>query len=356
VPDQNKKFRSQRVLNILLRGMARIPFLRRSVTRLTRWRFLRRSAWFRRFYEQRMDYLMARNQLPEIVIIENTNHCNARCRMCPQPRMQRQKGIMPDALYRKLIDACAALGIQRVQLNATGDPLMDPGFAEKIGYAKRRGIAEVSFFTNAFLLSPEKTRQVLEAGPDIVVLSLDGYDQATYEKVRGLPFAKVRDNILYFLRQNHEQGGRVFCLISSLCVQEKPAAMKQRPLYATLLRLASKVALIPAEEMHNWSGAVPWEILGKNKITETRVPCRRLWSSFNVLWDGRVALCDMDYEGESILGDIRVQTIPEIWNAEPYRQMRAAHQARDFIAIRLCRGCREDVSWWKEHSEDQRKL
>jgi len=182
----------QRWLNGILRALACVPSVRLAVARLSRWRFLRRLSWFRRQYVQRMHYLMARNVLPEMLVLETTNRCNAHCRMCPHPRMQRAQGVMGEALFKKIIDECAVLGIRRVQLNATGDPLLDPEFSRRISYAKQQGIGEVSFFTNALLLTPERTAEILAAGPDMVFLSLDGYEAAAYESVRGLPFEKVK--------------------------------------------------------------------------------------------------------------------------------------------------------------------
>ena len=43
-----------------------------------------------------------------------------------------------------------------------------------------------------------------------------------------------------------------------------------------------------------------------------------------MLWDGRVSLCCADFDGRNVLGNLNTSTIKDIWNAEPYRNVRRA--------------------------------
>ena len=45
--------------------------------------------------------------LPEIVQIESTNLCNAKCVFCPRDDMHRRQGVMSFDLFRKVVDECA---------------------------------------------------------------------------------------------------------------------------------------------------------------------------------------------------------------------------------------------------------
>jgi len=42
--------------------------------------------------------------LPEIVQIESTNICNAKCVFCPRDEMHRKQGVMAFDLFRKIVD------------------------------------------------------------------------------------------------------------------------------------------------------------------------------------------------------------------------------------------------------------
>ena len=64
-------------------------------------------------------------RMPEIVQIESTNICNAKCVFCPRDEMQRRQGIMTVELFRKIVDECADLGITHVRMHNYGEAFMD---------------------------------------------------------------------------------------------------------------------------------------------------------------------------------------------------------------------------------------
>ena len=111
--------------------------------------------------------------LPEIVQIESTNICNAKCVFCPRDEMERKQGIMEWDLYTKVVDECATLGITHLRMHNYGEALVDKKLPEKIAYAKGKGIREVGVITNGSLLGPDVAKAVVEAGLDAVNISLD---------------------------------------------------------------------------------------------------------------------------------------------------------------------------------------
>src|SRR3954462_2903705 len=58
--------------------------------------------------------------MPEIVPIESTNICNAKCVFCPRDDMHRKHGFMSFELFRKIVDECADLGITHVRMHNYG--------------------------------------------------------------------------------------------------------------------------------------------------------------------------------------------------------------------------------------------
>src|SRR5215217_9440726 len=70
--------------------------------------------------------------LPEIVQIESTNICNAKCVFCPRDEMHRKQGIMSFDLFTKIVDDCAELGITHVRVHNSGEPFVDRKLVEKV--------------------------------------------------------------------------------------------------------------------------------------------------------------------------------------------------------------------------------
>ena len=62
--------------------------------------------------------------------------------------------------------------------------------------------------------------------------------------------------------------------------------------------------------LHNYGGGRAY----RTNSEEDRVGLLFPWTSMSVLWDGRVVTCCMDSNGVQVLGDLRTQTVQEVWN------------------------------------------
>jgi len=264
--------------------------------------------------------------LPEIVQIEATNICNARCTFCPRDDMKRPQGIMDWDLYRKTVDECAALGIGHLRMHNYGEAFVDRRLPEKIAYAKAAGIPEVGVITNGSLLGPDVARAVVEAGLDAINISLDAAGKATFESTRiGLTYDKVIANVEGLVRIRGELGRKRPKLILSFVRQDN--STEEQAFIDHWSAVADKIHIT---ELHNWAGTL-------KRRADVNVPCYRQWLTFTVLWDGRVSLCCADLDGHVVLGDLNSQTIADIWNSDAYRRVRREHLESGGPDI--CRNC-----------------
>jgi sulfatase maturation enzyme AslB (radical SAM superfamily) len=275
-------------------------------------------------------------RLPEIVQIESTNICNARCVFCPRDEMHRKQGVMEMGLYRRLVDECRALGIGHVRLHNYGESFIDRQLIEKIRYAKSIGIPEVGLISNGSLIGEEAARGVVEAGLDAVNISVDAAGKETFERTRvGLKYDRVIANIEGLLRVRAELGKARPKLILSFVRRDDSEEER-----AFIAEWRAKADKIHVTDLHNWAGTL-------HTRSDVTFPCYRPWLTFTVLWDGRVSLCCADFDGKVVLGDLTTSTIAEIWNAEPYRRARRAHLESG--GPDLCRTCdlpKKDSPLW----------
>src|SRR3982751_6275262 len=135
-------------------------------------------------------------RLPEIVQIEATNICNAKCVFCPRDEMHRKQGIMSLELFKKVVDECAELGITHVRMHNYGEAFIDRHLAEKVRYAKDKGIKEVGMISNGSLITEKVARAIIEAGLDAINISVDAGGKEVFEQTRiGLNYDNVIANI-----------------------------------------------------------------------------------------------------------------------------------------------------------------
>jgi MoaA/NifB/PqqE/SkfB family radical SAM enzyme len=274
--------------------------------------------------------------MPEIVQIESTNICNAKCVFCPRDEMHRRQGIMTVELFRKIVDECAALGITHVRMHNYGEAFIDKQLVDKVRYAKRKGIREVGVISNGSLITESVARGMIEAGLDAINISVDAAGKEVFEATRlGLKYDKVIANIERLVRIRAESGKRRPKLILSFVRQNN--STDEQAFIEHWRAIADKVHIT---DLHNWAGTL-------NTESDVNYPCYRPWLTFTVLWDGRVSLCCADFDGKIILGDLNTSSIREIWNAEPYRDARRQHLESGGPDI--CRACdlpRKDSPLW----------
>ncbi|MBI4020057.1 MAG: SPASM domain-containing protein [Candidatus Aenigmarchaeota archaeon] len=297
-------------------------------------------------YRRRMESkIKGMHSFPPGLLVETINTCNAKCTMCPYPAMTRKKEFMPMELYKKIVDEAAGQGVKRFQLNATNEPLTDPLIFKRIQYAREKGITGTRFFSNGSLLSEEKAKALLESGLELLIISLDGATKEVYEKVRvGLDYDTVIANITRFLEMR-KAGGYQYPKVELHMTVSKANTSEAEAFVSKFKQLADVVTTTIA---HDWAGQTqennPLHVI-TNPVPAT--PCRKLWFDFNVLADGRVALCCLDYDGKVILGDVKSQSIMEIWNGEAYRKIRDAHVNGNQSTLNLCNTCHQRDSWWR---------
>jgi radical SAM protein with 4Fe4S-binding SPASM domain len=275
-------------------------------------------------------------RLPDIVQIESTNLCNAKCVFCPRDEMHRRQGVMEFDLFRKVVDECAALGITHVRVHNYGEPFLDKQLVEKVRYAKSKGIAEVGMISNGSLITEEIARGMVEAGLDAINISVDAAGKDVFERTRlNLDYDTVIGNVRNLVRIRGELGRQRPRLILSFVRQDNSA--DEQAFIQEWSKVADKIHIT---DLHNWAGTL-------NGQSDVRYPCYRLWQTFTVLWDGRVSLCCADFDGRNVLGDLRTSTIEQVWNSKPYRAVRRQHLESG--GPEICRSCdlpKKDSPLW----------
>jgi sulfatase maturation enzyme AslB (radical SAM superfamily) len=275
-------------------------------------------------------------RLPDIVQIESTNLCNAKCVFCPRDEMHRRQGVMDMDLFKKIVDECAALGITHVRVHNYGEPFLDKQLVEKVRYAKQKGIAEVGMISNGSLITEDIARGLIEAGLDAINISVDASGKEVFEKTRlNLEYDTVIENIRTLARLRNESGRTHPKLILSFVRQNNSA--DEQAFIEEWRKIADKIHIT---DLHNWAGTL-------HTHSDVRYPCYRLWLTFTVLWDGRVSLCCADFDGRNVLGDLRTSTIAQVWNSPAYRSVRRQHLESG--GPEICRSCdlpKKDSPLW----------
>lgn len=265
---------------------------------------------------------------PTFVLLEATNACNLRCRMCfiygEGVSAKRETGFLKEEIWRPAIDEIGSRPETiTLDLHGAGEPLLHPQLFDIISHAKGKGNIKVGFLSNATLLDREKARRVIESGLDWIGFSVDGAQKEIFDYYRkGASLEEVEANIehLLSLRKN---GPTVY-------------------LNMVLHEEADKDLFI-----QRWKGKVETLLLSVKRINDKSLntpivfqkPCHLLYEQLIMGWDGTAVLCCEDYYGEYIAGKFPEQSIQEIWLGSALSGARRLHETGKARSLRLCSLC-----------------
>lgn len=134
---------------------------------------------------------------PLNVQIEPTTHCNLNCRMCIRRDVVKEPAHMEENVFHT---AVKKLTPHRVVFAGSGEPLLHPQMPDMIRYLKRSRIR--TMISTNLLVGREAIRAAAEAGIDVIKISIDAPDGATYRSIRGSgDFDRLLDNIRFVRTQ-----------------------------------------------------------------------------------------------------------------------------------------------------------
>ena len=67
--------------------------------------------------------------------------------------------------------------------------------------------------------------------------------------------------------------------------------------------------------------------------------CQQPFTRLSIIEDGRVSPCCLDHQTEMIVGDLKSQTLLEIWKSEKMKEFRAIQKNGRFYEISTCKNC-----------------
>ena len=133
------------------------------------------------------------------VYIEPTNRCNLECRTCMRNVWDEPLGQMSNETFLRIIEGLKLFSPPpTIFFGGFGEPLAHPEIADMITQAKTLG-SSVELITNGTLLTKDLSKRLIEAGLDMLWVSLDGAEPESYADVRlGAALPEVISNLRDF--------------------------------------------------------------------------------------------------------------------------------------------------------------
>lgn len=308
--------------------------------------------------------------------MEITTRCYLRCKMCEHtffPKDYINQDLSLDTL-KSVVDNVPNL--KWINLTGEGSAVLNPEFLDMIRYCKSRHIY-VDFSHDFYQLSDETARCFIESGVERIFVSLDGATKETYEKIRvGSDFNKVLWNIRRFidLKEKYKSPTPEICFRMAIFKDNAHEVEQFIDLVRSLAPTKdygdkpeiNLVGLLEFEQTKGWEVEIAPDVVDRvtrkckeygftlnwshpSHNPEDKPPLEYClaWTEPYIIITGHVIPCcavvmsnRRKFLEEQAFGNIKEQSLKEIWDSERYRRFRKVVVSKREVVPLICDGCR----------------
>jgi len=265
---------------------------------------------------------------------EVTTRCNYNCLICPREKLTRKMQTMSFKTFKVLLNKILKEASQYkvCTFSGFGEPLLDPTFMEKAEYARKKGM-QVLMLTNASLLTVEKFKRLDNLGLRSIRISFYGDSPSVYNEIHNVRQKGLFNNIkgrlteITKIKKNTE-------LLMTYNVEDN---VNKHGKDSWIEYWKDRADLLEVWRPHNWVDGRKYRGVQSLKMKT----CGRPWKTpLQVQVDGTVNMCCFDFDGKLTLGNLKTQSLKEIFFSPMYKKIVKCHKSGNFKKSDLiCENC-----------------
>jgi len=294
--------------------------------------------------------------MPISMFLDPSNYCNFRCLFCPRslPEYRRyvEKYVHFDlVLFEKIMKEITTYGRLKVlKLHYLGEPFLHPQIIEMISLAAKYNAAErFEITSNGSVLSNKHAEGICSIAKNMDVplyLRFSIYSVYPERHLRitnsKINIEKIYQNIEYLKKCRDNSGVKnvfIFAQMLDTYTEENDIFRKR---YGNI---TDEVIIVPPT---NWSGFDEIDILSNvygathpqpDTAQSHKKVCALPFYTLCINSDGTAVACCVDWSRKTLLGNVKEQTIYEIWNGSLANELRKLHLRGERAKNEACRHC-----------------
>ena len=271
--------------------------------------------------------------------IQTRTACNARCAFCPNTTVgdDLSQGTMDWELFTKIADELTSHPMDEIHPFLMNEPLWDKELPKKIRYLadRKHPKTQLKINTNASFLTKETAEALIDSGLNKLNVSFHGVRPEVYEFNMGnLKFTPLLRNVLRFKEMIDKHPGpkprlRITMVKTKDIVEDRERIRefwKQHDIGCNFRPLGNRNSKEVEMKGINWDQWHPYTW------------CKRPFTQIYILFNGDCVLCCCDWNRTTTLGNLRHNSIEEVWNGPAYRRVRDQFLNKDREDL-LCGTC-----------------
>ena len=293
---------------------------------------------------------------PLVVQIFPIYCCNFRCNYCLFQIPEEKRHFISDKIKMDFSDYIKVVNdmkkfpkkIKLLRFVGIGEPLLHDELVKMIEYTKKTNIAEkIELITNGSLLSHRVSLELIKAGLDRIVISIQGTTALTYNKICGVKFSNIDfswfiHNIKYLYRNKKQCN--VYIKIIDSAIEDKNDEQRFYKLFGDICDSIGIESTVPIHNNINLKDRLTTQY--GEEITETEI-CPQPFYHLQINPDLKIIPCQ-SFEYPAILGDAKRESIVDIWNNANFTQFRKDHVLG--VKNKVCSDC--NMKKYRSHKSD----
>ncbi len=278
-----------------------------------------------------------RAPLPKSIRIEPASACNLRCSHCPtgwkgnvgDPNRDIMK---PDLFERVLSEVKKTATLKGAVFYFAGEPLLNRWLPDMLKRIKAEtSVVHTSFSTNGMLLNDKAVDTIEDTGVDLIHVSIDGNTPDENDQIRVRSnYTRVKDNLLAARERLKDKGTKIRIHNVQIPTPDEIGTKPKAPQFLIDDFGADSVDVLHSSRWPGLHDAFLKERklrLHKKRDVGTKTGeyfCTMPFDEMVIQSNGDVTVCCYDITGELKMGNIKDNTLEEIWNGPEYRKLRKA--------------------------------
>lgn len=276
-------------------------------------------------------------ETPFLLYIDPSSVCNFKCQFCPTGHIDLVKqsdyrrSIMDFEIFKKAITDLGEFKhpLKVLRMNKIGEPFVNKKLAGMIKFAKDSGhVQYIDLATNGGLFTQENLTQVVVAGLDRLNISLEGVNSEQY-----LKYSKVIidfDEFFEKIKWLHAHKGDCKVTIkipgSYLNKTQKDEFLDNFGNYCDQIFIEDIAPIWPNFDVEKYSDIKVNEQESQYKQPlQKKDVCSYIFYSLAINANGTVSACCPDWDQKLVVGDIKIESLKNIWNSSMINDLRRSH-------------------------------
>ena len=299
-------------------------------------------------FEVKSDIYQEIPPFPREITLDINNRCNHKCFFCANPKIEHydklDANIAFDLMKQGIENGCTDLALQ-----ALGEPFMDKRLSEFVKEGKKLGYEYIYINTNGALANAKRAQPVIDAGCDSIKFSINANNREDFKKVHGYDdFEKVLENLKWIYEYRNKNNINMGVYVSA--VNNSQSKVDYENIDKFIKPYCDNFSLRDVSnqggsmmELNETESIKEGNILGSLKTEEFTTRCVYPFNRIVVNPYGFVVACTADFHDKLSIGDVRKNSLKEIWKSDTFKFLRKKHLEDEYEGL-FCNKCLNNIN------------